>query len=211
MTNPMDNPWVTVPAADYERHMEHESVRQGEMIRKHLARCLERFEPESLLYLGAGVGNGLENARVSRLRDILAVDVNAEYLATLHDRFETLGTLRTERCSFPEGFRDAARFDMAYGPLFFEYVDLESALITVAARLARKGHLAVLLQQPSEQGHMTDTGVTAMEAVVPVMTLRDPGAFVDVAYRVASLVPVATEDVVSPCGKPFREIILQKA
>lgn len=207
----MDNPWVSVPTADYERHMEHESVRQGEMIRRHLAWCLERFEPESLLYLGAGIGNGLESARASKLRDILAVDVNAEYLATLRDRFETLGALRTERCSFPEGFSDAARFDMAYGPLFFEYVDLEPALITVAAHLARKGHLAVLLQQPSEQGHMTNTGVSAMEAVVPIMTLRDPRAFVDIAYRVASLVPVATEDLVSPCGKPFCEIILQKA
>jgi len=207
----MDNPWVTVPTAAYERHMEHESVRQGEMIRQHLSRCLERFEPESLLYLGAGIGNGLESARASRLRDILAVDVNGEYLATLRDRFAALGMLRTERCSFPEGFRDAARFDMAYGPLFFEYVDLEPALITVASHLARKGHLAVLLQQPSEQGHMTNTGVTAMEAIVPIMFLRDPRAFVDVAHRVASLVPVATEDVASPCGKPFREVILQKA
>jgi ubiquinone/menaquinone biosynthesis C-methylase UbiE len=207
----MDNPWVTVSAADYERHMEHESVRQGEMIRKHLAGCLERFRPESLLYLGAGVGNGLESARASRLRDILAVDVNAEYLAILRDRFGTLGALRTDRCSFPEGFRDAARFDLAYGALFFEYVDLESALSTVGAHLARKGHLAVLLQQPSEQGHMTSTGVTALEAVVPIMSLRDPAAFVDVADRAASLVPVSTEHLVSPCGKPFCEIILQRA
>jgi hypothetical protein len=58
---------------------------------------------------------------------------------------------------------------------------------------------------------MTNTGVTAMEAVVPIMSLRDPRTFVDVAYRVASLVHVSTEDVASPCGKPFREVILQKA
>ena len=41
----MDNPWLSVPAFDYTTHMEHESVRQGEMLRDHLAGCLERIEP----------------------------------------------------------------------------------------------------------------------------------------------------------------------
>ena len=49
----MDNPWLKVPAADYEMHMEHDAVRQGEMIRAHLAACVERFGPKSLLYLEA--------------------------------------------------------------------------------------------------------------------------------------------------------------
>lgn len=81
---------MDVPVADYKIHMEHATVRQGEMIRKHLKDCLVRFDPKSLLYLGAGIGNGLESARTSQLSDILAVDVNPQYLAYLRKRFETL-------------------------------------------------------------------------------------------------------------------------
>ena len=207
----MNNPWLNVPVADYKIHMEHESVRQGEMIREHLAKCLKRFEPESLLYLGAGIGNGLEDARALELSDILAVDVNPEYLAVLRDRLNMLTALRTEQCSFPEGFSDPSRFQLAYGALFFEYVDLESTLFTIAAHLTPRGYLVAFLQQPSEQGQMTKTGVTSLEAILPIMSLHAPGTFKDIAYRVGMFSHVSTEHIMSPCGKPFCEVTLQSA
>jgi hypothetical protein len=125
--------------------MEHESVRQGEMIRRHLAECSRRFKPESLLYLGAGVGNGLESAEVSELRDILAVDVNSEYLALLRKRLGALTTLRTMQCCFPEESSETGCFQLAYGPLFFEYVDLDSTLsrICLASHFRRLSGRAI--------------------------------------------------------------------
>jgi len=207
----MDNPWLHVPADDYMIHMEHESVRQGEMIRGHLAECLKRFEPESLLYLGAGIGNGLECAAASGLRDILAVDVNPEYLAVLRDRCKGLAALRIKQCCFPEGFDEPGRFQLAYGALFFEYVDLEPTLITIASHLTPKGLLVALLQQPSEQGQMTKTGVTSLEAVLPIMSLHAPRAFTEEAGRTGMFRRVSTEEMMSPCGKPFCEVTLQRA
>ena len=207
----MNNPWMDVPAADYKIHMEHESVRQGEMIREHLAKCLKRFEPKSLLYLGAGIGNGLDDARASELSDILAVDVNPEYLAVLRERLRMLASLRTEPCSFPEDFSDPSRFQLVYGALFFEYVDLESTLVAIAAHLAPEGYLVALLQQPSEQGRMTKTGVTSLKAILPIMSLHAPGTFEDIADRVGMFNHVSTEHMMSPCGKPFCEITLQRA
>ena len=209
----MDNPWLKVPAADYQTHMEHESVRQAEMIRQHLPACLERFAPESLLYLGAGIGNGLENVSTSKLIDILAVDVNPEYLAILRDRLKlkTLTVLRTEQCSFPEGFKDPGRFQLAYGALFFEYVDLESTLFTIATHLTPGGFLVTLLQQPSERGRITTTGVTSLEAILPMMSIHTPGTFRDKADRAGIFNHVSTKRLMSPCEKPFCEVILQKA
>jgi len=207
----MENPWLTVPAADYEFHMEHGSVRQGEMLRGHLAACLERFEPESLLYLGAGIGNGLESAQASELTDILAVDVNPEYLAVLRDHLKMLPALRTQACSFPEGFREPSRFQLAYGALFFEYVDLEPTLLAIAEHLTPDGHLVALLQQPSEQGQMTQTGVTSLEAILPIMSLHAPDAFMGIADRVGAFSHVSTEHMMSPCGKPFCEVVLRRA
>ncbi len=207
----MNNPWLNVPVADYKIHMEHETVRQGEMIRKHLEDCLVRFAPKSLLYLGAGLGNGLETARASHLSDILAVDVNPEYLAYLRKRFEMLKALRTAQCSFPEGFSEAGRFDLAYGALFFEYVDLETTLATIAAHLAPNGHLVALLQQQSEQGKMTSSGVTSLEAVLPIMSLHTPGVFREIAEHAGGFRHVSTAHIVSRRGKPFCEITLQRA
>ncbi|MHC5039746.1 MAG: class I SAM-dependent methyltransferase [Planctomycetota bacterium] len=206
----MANPWLQVPAKDYECHMEHESVRQGEMIRKHLGRCLERFEPESLLYLGAGVGNGLEDDRASALNDILAVDIQPEFLAILRDRFKDLAPLRIRECRFPEEFEEPNRFQLAYGALFFEYVALEGTLAAVGACLAPDGHLVALLQQPSKEGQMTNTGVTSLEKILPIMTLHGPEAFLQTADRVGMFTPVSTLLLPSPCGKPFCEITLRK-
>lgn len=207
----MSHPWQHVPADDYMNHMEHESVRQGEMIRRHLAECLKRFEPESLLYLGAGIGNGLETATASGLKDVLAVDVNSEYLAVLCDRFEGLTALRTKQCCFPEGFSEPHRFALAYGALFFEYVDLEATLIRIASHLTPRGFLVALLQQPSEQGQMTKTGVTSLEAILPIMSLHAPSTFRDKADRIGMFHHVSTENMMSPCGKPFCEVTLQRA
>ena len=207
----MINPWLNVPVADYKIHMEHESVRQGEMIRRHFENCLERFDPDSLLYLGAGIGNGLESAQVSQLSDIRAVDVNPEYLAYLRKRFETLTALRTENCRFPEGFSEPGGFDLAYGALFFEYVDLETSLAAIAAHLAPEGHLVALLQQQSEQGKMTSSGVASLETVLPIMSLHTPGAFRDLADLNGGFRHVSTAHITSPCGKPFCEVALQRA
>ena len=206
----MINPWLAVPATDYKIHMEHASVRQGEMIRKHLTDCLIRFDPKSLLYLGAGIGSGLESARASGLSDILAVDVNPEYLAILRENFG-FTALRTEQCSFPEGFSDPGCFQLAYGALFFEYVELETTLATIGAHLTPEGHLVALLQQQSEQGRMTGSGVTSLEAILPIMSLHTPGAFRDIADQAGVFRHVSTTHITSPCGKPFCEITLQRA
>jgi len=52
----MGDSWLTVPVVEFEMHMEPESIRQGEMIRRHLAECMRRFKQKLLLWLGAGNG-----------------------------------------------------------------------------------------------------------------------------------------------------------
>ena len=189
---------MDVPVADYKIHMEHAMVRQGEMIRKHLKDCLVRFDPKSLLYLGAGIGNGLGSARASQLSDILAVDVKPEYLAYLRKRFETLSALRTMECSFPEGFSDPRRFDLAYGALFFEYVDLKKSSAAIAAHLASDGHLVALLQQQSEQGKITSSGVMSLKAVLTIMSLHMAGEFSNIAEQSGGLRHVSTKYITCP-------------
>ena len=205
----MITPWLSVPIADYKIHMEHESVRQGEMIRRHLEDRLARFDPKSILYLGAGIGNGLESARSSQLSDILAVDVNPEYLAYLQRRFEMLTALRTEQCSFPEGFSEPGRFELAYGALHFEYVDLESTLAAIGVHLTPKVYLVALLQQQSEHGKMASSGVASLEAVLPIMSLHTPGAFRYIAeqngrFRHISTMQIASRAVSRSMKLPFK-------
>ena len=99
---------------------------------------------------------------------------------------------------------------LAYGALFFEYVDLETTLANVAVHLTPEGHLVALLQQQSEQGQMTRSGVTSLEAILPIMSLYTPSAFRDIANRLGVFKHVSTEHIMSPCGKPFCEITFQR-
>ena len=42
--------------------------------------------------------------------------------------------------------------------------------------LVPAGHLVALLQQQSRQGQITESGVTSLEAILPIMSLHTPGA-----------------------------------
>lgn len=114
-------------------------------------------------------------------------------------------------CSFPEGFIDPGRFDLAYGALFFEYVDLQKSLAAVTAHLVPDGYFIALLQQQSKQGKMTSSGVASLEAVLPIMSLHTPGEFSNIAEQSGGLRHVSTKHITSPCEKPFCEVTLQRA
>jgi hypothetical protein len=67
-----------------------------------------------------------------------------------------------------------------------------------------------LLQQPSEQGRMTKTGITSLEAILPIMSLHVPDSFKNIAEKTGMFSHVSIEYMTSPCGKPFCEVTLRR-
>lgn len=157
------------------------------------------------MFLGAGIGNGLESPVLLSVQNILAIDVNSEYLAILRRRFTQL-PIRTTCCSFPFEFREDGQFDLAYGDLVFEYLDVDSSLRCIAKHLIPNGQLIALLQQPSHKGNVTFSGVSSLHPLREYMTVHPAEVFVEAAtkngYRLESL------RAITRMSKPFAEVTL---
>jgi len=68
----MTNPWLGIPAADYEAHMALPEVGQARALAALFASALEEYAPESLAVPGCATGNGFEHIDASKTRRVAA-------------------------------------------------------------------------------------------------------------------------------------------
>ncbi|HVS25014.1 MAG TPA: class I SAM-dependent methyltransferase, partial [Gammaproteobacteria bacterium] len=80
-----DNPWLTIPLADYEAHMALPEVGQAQLLAAVFAAELRARAPASVAVLGCAGGNGFEHA--PRSLRVVGVDLNPDYVAAARARF----------------------------------------------------------------------------------------------------------------------------
>jgi SAM-dependent methyltransferase len=170
------NPWLSVPAADYEGHMGSPGVRQLEFLSRVFGELMREFEPESLVVLGCATGNGFEHIERARARKLVGLDINPEYLDLCRKRHgENIPGLELVCADFASFDLEAASIDFVHAALFFEYVDPAFAVEQVSRWLKPRGILAVVLQLPSGLcGKVSETGFTSVKALEPAIHLVDP-------------------------------------
>jgi len=138
MTTP--NPWTVVPAADYERHMGPQGVDQRAPLSAIFEEVYAAAQPDRLLVLGCGTGDGLEHVNPAVTKRIVGVDVNLQYLGVARQRFIGLGARLELFCSEAERFRAApASFDLVHAALLLEYLHPEPLVRRIAEWLAPHG------------------------------------------------------------------------
>jgi SAM-dependent methyltransferase len=198
------NPWLWIPASDYEGHMGPEGVDQLSLLSRIFGETVRRFRPRCLLVLGCATGNGLEHVDPSLTTRLVAVDINRGYLAIARQRFPNLAPVAewvcapAEHCAF-----EAGSVDLVHAALFFEYLDPGRLLRPVASWLAPGGILSAVLQLPDErQGVVSETRFSALRALEEVMRLVPPDALEHLA-RQAGLEAVESREVASSRGKRF--------
>jgi SAM-dependent methyltransferase len=176
---PSSNPWLRIPASDYENHMGSENVGQLQVLSRIFKEALEKFRPRRLAVLGCATGNGFERIDPEVTRRIAAVDINPDYLRILEERFKhKLNGLESICSDLLECSFDRSSFDLIHGALIFEYVDPEKALSKIVEWLEPEGILSVALQLPSrESGAVTETRYKSLELLEPAMRLVDPEEF----------------------------------
>ena len=87
MTTTPGNPWLSIPAADYEAHMADPAVRQTPFLDAVFARALAAHRPGTVAILGCATGTGLGHlATRPRRGPAVAIDLNPEYLAIARAR-----------------------------------------------------------------------------------------------------------------------------
>jgi len=84
----MENPWLKIPAVDYEAHMSSPNVDQLPFLGMTFKEALDKHDCSAVALLGCAIGNGLKYINSETTRRLTAVDINPDYLEVLRQRHE---------------------------------------------------------------------------------------------------------------------------
>ena len=208
----MQSPWLQIPLADYERHMALPGVAQAPLLADLLAESVARYRPESLAVPGCAGGNGFDRIPPDRVRRVVAIDINPDYVATAGARYA--GRFADLQCITGDLQTDTFAFepvDLVYAALVFEYVEPALALPRLREMLRPRGVLVTVVQLPGEGiAAVTPSPFTGLAVLGPSMRLVAPEDLAAEAARVA-LVPVEARTVRAGGGKEFRVQVYRRA
>ncbi len=207
----MTNPWLQIPATDYETHMALPEVAQTQALDTLFASALTEYAPVSLAVFGCTTGNGFEHIETSQTRRVVGVDINPEYLAILKNRFGIkIPCLRVIEADFTSsGFR-IEPVSMVFAGLVFEYVSIRDALRSIERCMLPGAVLVAILQLPrSESAPVTATQYKSLELLTPLMRLVSPDEFSDACISIGFR-ELKKKAVPLKMGKAFHVGLLSK-
>ena len=86
----MSNPWEEISLDDYEKHMSLDSVRQLQAMNSIMQEQFSSYPAETAMVLGIAGGNGLEHVSPGKFRKVYGIDINADYLCAVSERYTEL-------------------------------------------------------------------------------------------------------------------------
>jgi SAM-dependent methyltransferase len=198
------NPWLEIPAGDYEGHMGSPQVGQLQMLNLLFKRVLAETRPASVAVLGCATGNGFEHFDPSITRYILGVDINPAYLEIARQRYSAWeGRLELKCADLHTDCFGGRQFDLIHAGLVFEHVDAAVVLAHILKALKPQGRLAVVLQMPSTGlSAVSHTPYKSLEKLAPTMHLYELDQFCTLAAE-AGFAQVHGELITLPSGKEF--------
>jgi ubiquinone/menaquinone biosynthesis C-methylase UbiE len=174
-----ENPWLSIPASEYEAHMSSQNVLQTQFLNDVLKNVLSAHSPRQIAVIGCSVGNGFEHIDFDHTEKVVAIDINPEYLEILAERH------REHMSSIEILYKDVntcrlapASLDLIHCALLFEYVNPEITLKTITPWLSLNGILSVVLQVADKTvGKITQTRYKSIKSLDPIMKLIAPSSF----------------------------------
>ncbi len=174
----MSNPWLAIALQDYEGHMGSDNVRQLEALSDLFKRTLELCTPESVAILGVAGGNGLDLVDRDITKRIVGVDINAQYLQAVSQRYGALAGMELHCSDLAVEHLSLIPVDLVHAALLFEHTGLGCCLENALSLVALGGKLSVVLQLPSEEEEaVTGTSYPSMQALRGYFVLVDPSQF----------------------------------
>jgi SAM-dependent methyltransferase len=172
------NPWLSIPAADYEAHMSLPRVGQLGALSSIFAGVYRMHQPARLLVLGCTTGNGLEHVDAKTTRQVALVDINPAYLGLAGQRHgQRLPKLELRQLDLGFDPLPTGPWDLVYAGLLFEYVKPEVLLPKIAGVLAPGGRLLTVLQLPTVDGPISKTPYSSIGLLAPILRLVEPADF----------------------------------
>jgi trans-aconitate methyltransferase len=200
----MTNPWLRIPASDYEGHMSSPKVAQQSFLARTFKESLESHNSSKIALLGCATGNGLEHVNRDVTRRVTAIDINPEYLDMLRQRYEVsvpgleIVEADLETCSI-----ENQTFSLIFAGLIFEYLDPLILLSRIAGWLRSDGVMVTVLQLPANHlKKITDTSYVSLKKLDSIMKFISPHDFKSMA-AVMGLQEREPKTVTLESGKSF--------
>jgi len=198
----MVNPWLNIPAADYEGHMGSPNVDQLSFLASTFKETLEHHDCGTVALLGCATGNGLEHVKREFTRRVTAVDINPEYLEILRQRYgNSVPGLEVVQDDLESCELEKQAYSLIFAGLVFEYLEPQALLQRIAKWLQMDGILVTVLQ-PAERASVTETPYTSIKSLNSIMSLIDPNKFKVIAANV-SLMAIEDKFITLETGKSF--------
>ena len=86
----MQNPWEEISLEDYENHMSLDSVKQLQTMNAIMKEQFAAYAADTAMILGVAGGNGLEHISTYKFSTVYCVDINADYLRAVAQRYAYL-------------------------------------------------------------------------------------------------------------------------
>ena len=200
----MENPWLSIPLAEYEGHMALPEIGQAEMLAGELEFAVRQYFPKSVAVIGCAGGNGLDRLVESGIERIVGIDINPAYVETVRRRFGSrIPGLELHVADIQSMLPQIAPVDLIFAALILEYVDVPMTMRSFQKLCAPDGALVVILQSASPNVEKTSPSpYKSIQLLAPAMRLLDQGHVQERA--IAAGFSLASSRVVSlRSGKDF--------
>ncbi|MBR4628384.1 MAG: methyltransferase type 11 [Ruminococcus sp.] len=119
----MPNPWKEISLDDYEKHMSLESVRQLQTLDSIMKEQFAAYPVETAAVLGVAGGNGLEHVGTDKYRRVYGIDINANYLRAVAQRYTELsGALECLQIDLINEAEKLPKAQLLIANLLIEYI-----------------------------------------------------------------------------------------
>jgi hypothetical protein len=173
----MANPWLEVPLADYESHMNSAGVSQSAALSELFADALAQCQPESVAVIGIAGGNGLDRIDSNVTRRVVGIDINPAYLAIAWQRYGQMPGLELICADLTERFVGCPPFQLVHAALVFEHAGTGPCLDNVLNLVGDGGSISVVLQLPSDTAPgVSKSQFASMQALSTGFTMIDPAS-----------------------------------
>ncbi len=168
----MDNPWLEVDLSDYVNHMSSPEVGQYQLINDCFRTALDKLKPKRIFVPGCTIGNGFEYINWNSIGKVSALDVNPHFLRVLRERFPDEKKLEIITGDFDNFNIKDREYDLIFAALFFEYVDIKSALRKFREMMNESSVLFSMIQMPdAAQSKVSKSKYKSLEKLSPYISL----------------------------------------
>lgn len=120
------NPWEEISLSDYENHMQLDSVMQLQAMNRMMKGQFQSYSVRTAMVLGIAGGNGMEHINTEKYKKVYGVDINAEYLKAVRERYKNLsGILECLHKNLIAEWGELPPAELVIANLLIEYIGYE--------------------------------------------------------------------------------------